>query len=95
MTNPHFQTNLEAWLNRAREIAKNYKLEIDPRGKKYTRVTMQYKGEGQTSVFCFINNLNGDVLKAETWSKPAKHARGNIFIIGNEGVGEYGANYLR
>lgn len=33
---------------------------------------------GQTSVHCFVERATGDILKAETFSRPAKKARGNI-----------------
>lgn len=36
----------------------------------------------------------GDVMKAASYKVPAKHARGNIFS-GQDGMGAYGANYLR
>lgn len=32
----------------------------------------------QTSVFCFVEKSTGDIYKAETWSRPAKGARGNV-----------------
>jgi len=59
--------------------------------RKYCRLT-----DGRSS-FCFIDMTNGDVLKAETWRKPAKHARSNIFAddLGLSGVNQYGAVYLR
>ena len=49
------------------------------------------------SVHCFIDRTNGDVLKAASWSAPAKHARGNIWKDDNGlgCMGEYGASYLR
>lgn len=45
-------------------------------GQKYIRVV---RVDTQRSVQCFIDKRNGDLLKAETWKKPAKDARGNIF----------------
>lgn len=30
-------------------------------------------------VFCFIDMTNGDLYKAETWHRPAKGVRGNIY----------------
>ena len=49
------------------------------------------------SVHCFVDRTNGDVLKAASWSTPAKHARGNIFDAYNglEHMNEYGPAYLR
>lgn len=46
------------------------------RGPKWIKVTTI---DNQTSVFCFIDPTTGDIYKAATWSKPAKHIRGNIF----------------
>jgi hypothetical protein len=43
-------------------------------GKRYVKIIRD--GE---SVFSFIDKTNGDVLKAASWSSPAKGARGNIF----------------
>jgi len=49
------------------------------------------------SVHCFVDKTNGNVLKAASWSAPAKHARGNIFDANNGlgSMGEYGPAYLR
>jgi hypothetical protein len=33
---------------------------------------------GQTSVHCFVEKATGDIFKAETFSRPAKKARGNV-----------------
>ncbi len=59
-------------------------------GRKYAKV------ERANAVYCFINLENGDVLKAATYSSPAKHARSNIYDadFGVSGVNEYGANYI-
>lgn len=59
-------------------------------GRKYAKV------ERGNVVYCFINLENGDVLKAATYSSPAKHARSNIYDAdhGVSGVNEYGANYI-
>lgn len=58
-------------------------------GKRYTKVICG------GSAFCFVDNTNGDVLKAAGWSAPAKGARGNIFDE-NNGLGRmsaYGPEY--
>ena len=63
---------------------------IDPRGKKYIRITEGDAG-GPRSVWCFVERANGDILKAEGWKRPAKHARGNIYDANPlAGVGVYG-----
>lgn len=54
-----------------------YHLSADFRGRKNIRIV---RGTGSIKqVFCFIDASNGDVLKADGWKRPAKHARGNIF----------------
>lgn len=60
------------------------------KGRRYIRVVKE------SSVYCFVDKTNGDVLKAAGWKAPAKHARGNIFNEDNgvDAVGPYGANYL-
>lgn len=60
------------------------------RGRRYTRI---FHG---SSVYCFIEMATGDILKAETWRKPAKHARGNLHNRDPLGCcGPYGVAYLR
>lgn len=71
-------------------------LTVEP-GRRYARIVAQDEGQPYSrTCFCFVDMTNGDVLKSESWKKPAKHARGNIF---NEnpvkGVGAYGAAYIR
>jgi len=46
-------------------------------GKRYAKVI---RG---TSVHCFIDLANGDVLKPASWKAPAKRGRGNIFDAHN------------
>ena len=66
-------------------------------GQRYVRVVVGDANGGQRSVHCFVDQLNGDVLKAASWKAPAKHARGNVFD-GQKGLGSmgpYGPAYLR
>jgi len=60
------------------------------RGRKYTRL---FSGG---SVYCFIVMATGEILKPESWKKPAKHPRGSIH---NEDplkcCGPYGVAYIR
>jgi hypothetical protein len=60
-------------------------------GRRYVKVI---SGNG---VYCFVDKLNGDVLKGASWSSPAKHARGNIFDADNglKYMGQYGPAYLK
>jgi hypothetical protein len=98
----NFEQALVEWLGRAQSIVDRgaimpSKLSIDPKGKKYIRIMQRDANETREeygSAFCFISKENGDVLKAAGWKTPAKHARGNIYKVGQEGVGAYGAHYL-
>jgi hypothetical protein len=105
-TNPHFSVALAHWLAGAQakidaHFAQHFtlvappKLSLEP-GQRYVKV-VSTGDRGQRSVFAFIDSTNGDVLKAESWRKPAKHARGNLFDpTGGLGrVGVWGPEYLR
>ena len=48
-------------------------------GKKYVRIVRARVDGTGSSVHCFVDMTNGDVLMAASWRAPAKHARGNIF----------------
>lgn len=55
------------------------------RGRKFDKITHQYMSRvgtgadkaGGRSVHCFIDKATGDIYKAESWRKPAKHVRFN------------------
>ncbi len=67
-------------------------------GRRYAKLTVTSDGDaGQTSVHCFVDTTNGDVLKAAGWTGPAKHARGNVFDDKNGlgAMGPYGPAYLK
>lgn len=98
-----FEKALDRWMIKAQKIVDNAKINQLPNttrpkltkteGIKYIKIVETRNGK-HVGAFCFINKTNGDVLKAASWKKPAKHARGNIFT--NEvGVNEYGGLYLR
>lgn len=60
-----------------------YKLPSDVHGvvegKRYFKVTTTtHGGEGQRSVFAFVDKSNGDIFKPAGWNTPAKGARGNV-----------------
>jgi hypothetical protein len=100
-----FDDALAAFLAKAQAIiddhyARNYPTQgavlTAERGPRYVRIVRSYKGETSRSAHCFIDTTNGDVLKADGWKKPAKHARGNIFAENAvAGMGPHGALYLR
>ena len=48
---------------------------VEP-GKRFVRV---FEYGSQRKVHSFVDSSNGDVLKPESWKKPARHARGNIY----------------
>ena len=104
-----FQNRIQVWLEGAQKIidehykqdlpnlwASGYaiKLEISL-GKKYAKIVAV--NPSQRSAFAFIDMNNGDVLKPACWSRPAKHARGNIFNNddGLNCVNPYGIEYLK
>lgn len=87
----NFDEVLKDWLVEASKITDN-KLEAMEGGKKYIRITR----DGGTSVYCFVDKSNGDLLFPAGWNAPTKHkpVRGNIFR-GTEGVEKYSLKYLR
>ncbi len=95
------QDIVDAYFAKHCPVLKASKLSVQP-GRRYAKiVTTRTNQDGSAdvmsrSVYCFVDLTNGDVLKAETWRKPAKHARANIFAsdFGASGINEHGANYL-
>ncbi len=82
--------NIEMWINAINEKANEvngihwlggrhikYILE---RGRKYTKVVREENNDGKIakSVHAFFVNDNGDILKAASWSSPAKGVRFNV-----------------
>tara|TARA_R100000008_G_C3500213_1_gene123277 strand:- start:127 stop:462 length:336 start_codon:yes stop_codon:yes gene_type:complete len=51
------------------------------KGSKYIKIISEDVGTDNNSrtVWGFVEKSNGDILKPASWSKPAKHNRGNIF----------------
>ena len=43
------------------------------RGPRYTRVVSSKWG--QRSAYCFVDNATGDILKPDSWKRPAKQDR--------------------
>ena len=72
-------------------------LSIDPGGIRYIRIVRT--SGGQRSVYCFIERVTGNILKSESWKRPAKGVRGSIFAPADRNyagaVTEYGAAYAR
>ncbi len=63
------------------------------KGRKYTRIVENHAGNYR-SVFCFVENATGNILKSASWATPAKGVRGNI-ANGASQVSAYGAAYYR
>lgn len=99
-----FETAFVDWLARAQKISDDYMAEHFPtlakskltfeRGQKYIRIIRE-DGRDSRSVHCFVDIVTGDVLKSESWKKPAKGARGTIYDPENPGVNHYGGLYKR
>jgi hypothetical protein len=92
-----FAINLENKINASREASGlTEKITITTVcGNRYAKIIKSYS-ERNLSVYGFIDLSNGDLLKAASWAKPAKHARGNIFAPDPlAGCGPYGLAYLR
>ncbi len=65
-------------------------------GRKYAKITSKDSNGMSGGVWGFVNMENGDLLKAASWSAPAKHARGNIESAAYfENYVWTGPNYLR
>ena len=95
-----FEEQLETFVKGCQMISDKH-MERYPRLEKpvitYTEGKRYVKLARDGSVYCFVDMINGDVLKAAGWNKPAKHARGNIFDDHNglRWMGEYGPAYLK
>ena len=63
-------------------------------GRRYAKIV---RTDNQRSVYGFVDIASGDILKAASWSGPAKHIRGNINNP-DKGMGActpWGITYLR
>ena len=63
-------------------------------GKRYAKLMVANGGQLNGSVFCFVDLSNGNILKAASWSTPAKGARGNIANRAAD-LTPHGAQYRR
>jgi len=48
-------------------------------GNKYIKLIVTQDGINGRHVWGFVDKSNGDILRAACWTRPAKHARGNIY----------------
>lgn len=53
--------------------------------------------EGGKVIWCFVEMATGDILKPDSWRRPAKHARGSLHAIDMDidKMTAYGPPYLR
>lgn len=102
-----FLPALQAWQDDHYKTAYKGVLSADfysaERGKKFIRIVAQRRDsscvplEYGRSVYCFLD-FQGNIYKAESWKKPAKHIRGSIFddnFSFGKSLTTYGAVYLR
>jgi len=92
---------IQRWLDGAQKIVDDHMKTNFPsldvpkltltQGRRYIKVIKD------RSVHAFIDRTNGNILKPEGWSKPAKHARGNLSDQhdGLGMMGPYGPAYLK
>ena len=91
-TNNTIITKVEALTNQLTELhAKKW----DTDNPIHVNNKIIMKGVAQQGAWGFVD-VDGNVLKAETWNRPAKHARGNLLdgYAVNEG-NLYSPAYLR
>ena len=94
----NFKTALEkCWLEYYTNMLSIMPIYETSVGKKYTKIiSYTSQGKGQRSVWGFIENETGNILKAATWYAPAKGVRGSIYNENPmQGCNEYGPNYMR
>jgi hypothetical protein len=65
-------------------------------GKKYHKICKTRDGIKPDSSYAFVDIVTGDLYMAASWTKPAKHIRGNINDpSGLDACNEYSVRYLR
>lgn len=98
---PDFHKSLENFVAGVQRISDEHMAQHFPGLRKpvfeLQELRKRYRIVREGSAHCFVDKTTGDVLKSESWSKPAKHARGNIFDDSNGlgRMGPYGTAYLR
>ena len=103
---PAIEKAFRSFLDICHEVHKEHVLQIAPNippddfgveeGRILWRI-VRFNHSGQKLVFGFVDKRNGDILKAETFKKPARHVRGNILNKdnGRSAVDPFGIRYLR
>ena len=66
------------------------------KGRRYDKIVSTGTDDRPSiRVWGFIDKTNGNILKAESWRKPAKHARGNIWENDRmQFMSAYGPSYM-
>jgi len=87
-TQGYYEQFRDEWLVECQKLVsehmRNYswknKLSVH-KGRRYDKIVSTDVGSSsnQSRVWAFVDKTNGDILKPESWRKPAKHARGNIY----------------
>ena len=100
MTNSN--PKLDSFVSGCQSIVDKANLYSKPRlevkmGRKYTKLIIRDTVGSSTSVFAFIDTVNGDVLLPAGFNAPAKGARGNIYDKENglSMISWTGPGYLR
>jgi hypothetical protein len=97
---PDFETALQHFMEHVRSLLKDANVTMYEgvrldRGRRYMKIVMIGRNGVGGSIWGFVDS-NGDVLKAEGYNKPAKHARGTIYDRNTWGGFEWtGPQYLR
>lgn len=103
-TGPVTIEEIVVWISEAQRLLDEHRQQNYPNnprymlswtpGRRYARIVCSRDNGQDRCVHCFIDMLNGDVLKADGWKGPAKGARGNIRSANPlAGINAFGANY--
>jgi len=66
------------------------------RGSRFHKIFREDANGSSKSVVAFVDKATGDIFKPASWSKPAKHARGNVKDDATwRGHTEHGPYYLK
>ena len=91
-----FQVALDKFISHVYTVINEGSCITNDYGKRYVKLIIKNK-YGHESVYGFIDQTNGDILKAASWKAPAKHARGNIYDENtySSAATTYGISYLK
>ena len=103
MATAEFETAFNTFYQGCAEISRKHAIRPQDdefeftKGRRYWKVIRASVNGSSRSVHVFVDTKTGGVLKAASWSAPAKGSRGNIFDENNGlgRMGPYGAGYNR